>query len=128
MIVGIGVDSVEVARFAHWHTYSQKALLRIFSHSEIEYCLSVPVKSAERFAVRFAAREALFKAYSSWQPDHQIPFLTFCRATTIIKKNAPYVIIDPQVLSNSSNIKISLSLTHSKNTAIAFIILELLSP
>src|SRR5436853_5452168 len=102
MILGIGVDSVEIARFVHWHTFNRKKLLRIFSESEIEYCLSVTTKSAERFAVRFAVREALFKAYSSWNPDHQIPFLTFCKAVTISKKTGriPEVFLDNKIIPN----------------------------
>ena len=124
MILGIGVDSVEIARFAHWYTYSRKKLSKIFSDQEIDYCLSVPAKSAERFAVRFAAREALYKAYSSWKPDHQIPFLTYCKAVTISKKKSgiPEAALDDIIATNQCKILISLS--HSNTTAIAFAILE----
>ena len=123
MILGIGIDSVEITRFAHWHTYSQKQLLRVFGQSEIEYCLSLPIKSAERFAVRFAAREALFKAYSSWQPNHTIPFLTFCRAVTILKKdNVPFAQISSLNLTSKSSVLISLS--HTATIATAFAIFE----
>lgn len=123
MIVGIGIDSIEIARFAQWHTYSQKQLLRLFSHEEIAYCLSVTTKSAERFAVRFAAREALFKAYSAENPGHQIPFLKFCKAVTISKKNGiPVVVIDPQIITASYTILISL--THTATTATVFAIFE----
>lgn len=123
MIVGIGIDSIEIARFAQWHTYSQKQLLRIFSHEEIEYCLSNTAKSAERFAVRFAAREALFKAYSVGQPGHKIPFLKFCKAVTISKKNGiPFIKIEPQIIMASYTILISL--THTATIATAFAILE----
>lgn len=121
MILGIGIDSVEIARFAHWHNYNQKQLLRIYSQCEIDYCLASSVKSAERFAARFAAREALFKAYSFWQLDHTIPFLTFCKAITIIKKNgAPVPILDRSL----APCKALLSITHTATTATAFVILE----
>jgi len=123
VILGIGIDSVEITRFAHWHTYSQKQLLRVFGQSEIEYCLAVPTKSSERFAVRFAAREALFKAYSSWQPNHKTPFLTFCRAVTILKKNnVPFVEINLPNFSSKSSVLISLS--HTATIATAFVIFE----
>jgi holo-[acyl-carrier protein] synthase len=124
MILGIGVDSVEIARFEQWYTYSRKKLSKIFSDQEIDYCLSLPIKSAERFAVRFVAREALFKAYSSWKPDHQIPFLTFCKAVTISKKvsGVPEAVLDIIIVPDQSKILISLS--HSNATAIAFAILE----
>ena len=124
MILGIGVDSIEIARFAYWHTYARKKLLRIFSEIEIEYCLAVPTKSSERFAVRFAAREALFKAYSSWQPNHHIPFLSFCKAVTITKKTSgsPEAFLDTKIIPNNS--KIFISLSHTTTAATAFAILE----
>lgn len=121
MILGIGIDSIEIARFAHWHTYSKKKLLRIFSDQEIDYCLSVPAKSAERFAARFAAREAFFKAYSLWQPNHKIPFLIFCKVAKIVKDNGiPSIVLNPQL----GSCKIFVSLSHSQTVATAFVILE----
>ena len=83
MILGIGIDSVEIERFAHWHTYSDHSLSRIFSAEEIAYCRANPVLATQRFAVRFAAREALYKALSTAAPGNTIPFLTLCRAVTI---------------------------------------------
>lgn len=71
MVLGIGIDSVDIARFEQWHTYSHKKLLRVFSPAEIAYSLENPTKSAERFAVRFAAKEALFKALTPLRYIHQ---------------------------------------------------------
>ena len=94
MILGIGVDTIEIERFELWHTYSQKKLLRIFSALEIEYCLAQQNKSAERFAARFAAREALYRALSYAYPDNKLPFLTLCAHTTIQKiSQRPYVVL-----------------------------------
>jgi phosphopantetheine--protein transferase-like protein len=96
MIKGIGVDIVEIARFAQWHTFSHAQLRRIFSEQEIDYCLSVPAKSAERFAVRFAAREALFKALCQAGLGVPIPFLTLCAAVQVshAPSGAPELIVD----------------------------------
>jgi len=127
MIIGIGIDSVEVERFAHWHTYAPSTLHRIFSQEEINYCLSNLTKSAERFAVRFAAREAFFKALSSAYPAITIPFLTVCRSISITKldNQAPVLKIDWQkLLGTNSDIKSFVSLTHTKTVATAIIILE----
>lgn len=130
MIIGIGIDSVETKRFALWYRHDKQKLLRIFSKQEIEYCLSNLELSAQRFAVRFAAREALYKAISSYWPEHTLPFLTLCRATTIIKKRAPHIIFDNTILqpygTSLTGTKIHLSLTHTQQTATAFIILEAL--
>ena len=129
MIIGIGIDSVEIERFTPWHTYSHKKLERIFSKEEIEYCLSNTLLSAQRFAVRFAAREALFKAISQAIPEHCMPFLTLCRAVTISKNRAPVMLVNweifnghiiPESLIHS---RAFISLTHTQNTATAFVIL-----
>ncbi|GAG59168.1 unnamed protein product, partial [marine sediment metagenome] len=85
MIFGIGIDSVEIKRFAYWRQFNKKTLQRIFSSEEIDYCFITPVKSAERFAVRFAVREAFFKAYSSAFPEKIAPFLMICNQTIILQ-------------------------------------------
>jgi len=125
MILGIGVDSIEIERFLLWHTYSQKKLLRIFSQSEINYCLSNPQKSAERFATRFAAREALYKALSYAYPDKKIPFLTLCSKAMITKKaDMPYLTIHHDLGIDTSSLIIHLSLSHSRTIATAFVVIE----
>lgn len=129
MILGIGVDSVEIKRFATWSSYPQKMLLRIFSEQEIVYCLQNPTKTAERFAVRFAAREAFFKALSMYLPKHTVPFLTLCRLITIQKNknNSPYLMIDWEQIASYQPIKPTetlISFTHTKQIATAFIILQ----
>lgn len=128
MIVGIGIDSVEIARFIHWYAFEKKKLQRIFSAEEIHYCLANRELSSQRFAVRFAAREALFKALTVGFPNHRIPFLTLCGATTIIKKRAPELSISWQRLESYQikkppSLAIHLSLTHTKTIATALVIL-----
>ncbi len=120
MIIGIGIDSIEIDRFKEWHTYSDAQLLRIFSQEEIDYCRANPIKSAERFAVRFAAREALFKALP--QP---ISFLRLCKAVSIKKDphGKPIIFLNEKLI-NLENCKAWLSLTHTKTIATAMVILE----
>lgn len=125
MIIGIGIDTTEIDRFALWHTYSEKKLRRIFSLHEIEYCLQDIKKSRERFAVRFAAREALYKALSYAYPDITIPFLTLCAHTTIQKEGSrPILMLRDLYGITASSLSIHLSLTHSRTHAMAFVILE----
>ncbi len=125
MILGIGIDTVDIQRFALWHTYSPKKLARIFSPEEIEYCLSQPHKSAERFAVRFAAREALYKALCYAYPNNTFPFLTVCAHTTIEKRDQrPYCIVRNLRDIDTDSITIHLSLSHCPTYATAFVIIE----
>lgn len=124
MILGIGIDSVEIERFKEWHTYSEKSLSRIFSESEIAYCLSCPAKSAERFAARFAAREAFLKAFHQAMPAINIPLLTLCKAIKIAKaaNGAPLITIDWPLLK-SEPLCCLVSWTHTKATATAIILI-----
>jgi len=62
MIVGIGVDEVEVARMAAVLERTPTFRRRSFTDAEVEYADRVPGLAAERFAVRFAAKEAVLKA------------------------------------------------------------------
>jgi len=128
MIIGVGIDAVEISRFADWHSKSLARLRRIFSEPEIVYCLQNPAKSAERFAARFAAREAVYKVLHAHAP---IPFLTLARAITITKgqHGKPALIIDWQLLSTWDTpllrtVHWHLSLTHTNTTSIACIIGE----
>ena len=134
MIIGLGIDSVAVERFKAWNSYSFKQLKRVFSASEIEYCSANSLLSAQRFAVRFAAREALFKAISQALPTHSIPFLTLCRATTIkVVAKAPVITVETGLLSlygvplgscDPSYMNIVCSLSHTDQIATAIVILE----
>jgi len=130
MILGIGVDCIEIHRFIEWHTYSYKKLLRIFSEQEIKYCLKHTNKSAERFAARFAAKEAFFKAFSLMNPHVYIPFLTLCRYVSVQKyQERPLLWVNWQQIALTKPIQVSsiachLSLTHTKVCATAFIVIE----
>jgi holo-[acyl-carrier protein] synthase len=62
VIIGIGVDEVEVARMAAVLERTPTFRRRSFTDAEIAYADRVPGLAAERFAVRFAAKEAVLKA------------------------------------------------------------------
>src|SRR5579871_4076307 len=101
MIIGIGMDAVEAHRFTHWHTKPLRMLERVFSPSEITYCLQNKILSAQRFAIRFAAREAIYKIVNTHIPQcRAVPFLTLARAITITKATtgSPSITIDWQQL------------------------------
>lgn len=62
MIVGIGIDIVEINRLrATLDRQKERFLRRVFTPAEQEYC-SGHRDSLPHYAVRFAAKEALFKA------------------------------------------------------------------
>jgi holo-[acyl-carrier protein] synthase len=129
MIKGIGIDIVDIERFSHWHQYQSAQLQRIFSIEEIAHCLEYGKLSAGRFAVRFAAREAFFKAIQAAYPK-PLPFLTCCKAVYLSnnKQGTPQLTINWELLTAINPaiepLAVHVSLSHSKTTATAFVILE----
>ncbi|MGB2579941.1 holo-[acyl-carrier protein] synthase [Elusimicrobium simillimum] len=111
-IIGIGTDIVEVQRIAEFAENSA-ALIRIFSEAEIDYCLSKKNRY-EHFAVRFAAKEAVYKALPfDGVALKKIEVHNECTGAPII------VFDDPR--AKDLDIKISLSHTKKYATAVALI-------
>lgn len=132
MILGIGIDSVEIDRFKPWTKHSKERLLRIFSEHEIAYSLSNSKKTAERLAARFAAKEAFFKACALMAPGNDMPFLTLCKLVSVesLQNEPPKLLIDWQALSEMQNVlshdkpTFLLSITHTDRLATAIAIIE----
>ncbi len=65
MIAGIGIDAVSVERMADMlERFGTRFTVRVFTGAEIESCDSSPNR-AERYAARFAAKEAVMKSLST---------------------------------------------------------------
>lgn len=62
--VGLGIDIVETRRIARLARLNARFLRRVFSDEEIAYCRGKKGKW-QHFAVRFAAKEAVWKALGS---------------------------------------------------------------
>ena len=90
MIVGIGIDIIEVARIREALLRTERFRERIFTGAERSYCDSRGAVSAEHYAARFAAKEAALKALQtgwsggiSWQDveisakESGAPLITF---------------------------------------------------
>jgi holo-[acyl-carrier protein] synthase len=121
-IYGIGTDIVEVGRIAL--KLNQKGFIeRVFTPNEISYCLKQANKE-QHFAARFAAKEAYMKAMGSgWTAQTDFRDIEVKGN----KNGAPYINLHGKAFEffNSSNLKkILVSLSHTKQTAIAFVIIE----
>lgn len=64
MIIGIGTDIIEVDRIERAMRRSPRFCARVFTPAEQEYCMSCNIP-AQRFAGRFAAKEAVAKCLGS---------------------------------------------------------------
>jgi holo-[acyl-carrier protein] synthase len=70
MIFGIGIDIIEINRIRKSiEKFEDKFLNKIFTETELEYCLSKKNKY-QHFAARFAAKEAIAKALATgWNKE-----------------------------------------------------------
>ncbi|HTY89336.1 MAG TPA: holo-ACP synthase [Candidatus Acidoferrum sp.] len=124
MILGIGIDIIEVARVRASHErFGARFLNRILLEDEIAYCLGHK-DPAPFLAARFAAKEAISKAFGTgigaqlgWQ-DMEIR-----------KKNSgePFVVLHgkgDQLFRSRRAKRLLISLSHTVNYAAATAILE----
>jgi len=124
MIVGTGVDIAEVPRIAaSIRRFGDRFLRRIFTEGEIRYCES-KANRVERYAARFAAKEAAMKAIGTgWNHGVTWRDCEVCRAPggrptiTFHGKAAEFA-------AKLGAVHIALSLSHTEQFAIAQVILE----
>ncbi len=124
MIVGIGVDLVEVGRIERAvRRYGARFVGRVFTDREADYCRAGP-RPEERFATRFAAKEAALKALGvGWSQG-----VRFLEAE--ISNNelgAPAVTFSGRALELSRELgveRVHVSMTHHRDFAIAQVVLE----
>ncbi len=123
MIFGIGTDIIEMERIAEMVARGKQYLETVFTQKEIEYCES-KVRKSQHYAVRYAAKEAALKALGTGWRDG----LAFSDIEVIDdERGRPQVIVHGKVKEMFEQHQIkraSVSLAHSKESAIAVIILE----
>lgn len=124
MILGTGIDLIEVARIAaSYEKFGERFMRRVLVADEIAYCLTHK-NPAPFLAARFAAKEAISKAFGTgigaqlgWQ-DMEIRRK---------ESGEPYVVLHgkgAELFAARGAKKIHISLTHTENYAAATAILE----
>lgn len=127
MILGIGTDIAQVSRFKKW-VQNPSLLERFFNENEISHApsgISEDLqKTCEYFASRFACKEAFAKALGTG-------FSTFSLKEVFVTSNSegkPFM----NVTGNAENLvkerfgscNIHVSLSHEKEYAVAFVVIE----
>ena len=124
MIVGTGIDIAEAERIAQSIArFGGRFKERVFTAEEIRYCESKANK-AERYAARFAAKEAGMKAIGTgwsrgvnWR-DIEVRRLPGGRPTIVFHGKAA------EIFAKLGGVRAHLSITHTKQSAMAYVILE----
>ncbi|MFB3813547.1 MAG: holo-ACP synthase [Terriglobales bacterium] len=124
MIVGTGIDIVDVQRItAALERFGERFTRKVFTEGEIRYCESKQNR-AERYAARFAAKEAALKAIGtgwrrgvSWR-DIEVQREPGGRPTIAFAGRAA------EFAARLGMRRASLSLSHTAQHAIAQVLLE----
>ena len=108
-ISNVGIDIVDIERFRKKEYNKNKIFYeKIFSESEIQYCLSFK-NNSEHFAGKFAIKEAVKKSIKE--------NIGFREILTDQKKSKPHV-----VLKKKLSYRFLVSVSHEKDYAIAMVI------
>ena len=125
MVLGLGTDLIETRRVEESiDRYGERFLERIFTAGEIAYCLRKRKNAVESFAARFAAKEAGAKALGtgisrgvSWK-EFEVRREGGGRPTLHLSGRAAE-------LAEAMGVRrIQLSLTHSRELAMAVVVTE----
>jgi holo-[acyl-carrier protein] synthase len=124
MIVGTGIDIAEVPRIAaSIARFGDRFIRRIFTEGEIRYCGS-KANRMERYAARFAAKEAAMKAIGTgW--NHGVTWRDV--EVTRLPGGRPTISFHGKAAEFAAKLgvkQVALSLTHTAEHAIAQVILE----
>jgi len=124
MIVGTGIDIAEVPRIADSiERFGERFLNRIFTEGERRYC-DAKANRVERYAARFAAKEAGMKAIGTgW--NHGVTWKDV--EVTRMPGGRPTLSFHGKAAEFATKLgakNIALSLTHTADYAMAQVILE----
>lgn len=123
-VLGIGVDLVEAQRIEHsLERFGERFLHRVFTAGEIAYCQSMKYP-ARHFAARFAAKEAVSKAFSTG-----IGKSMGWKDIDVHRQESgqPYVVLEggaKELARARGVVHVWITLSHTDHHAVAMIVLE----
>ena len=119
MTVGVGVDVVEIDRFEASLRKRPRLAERCFTEAEQAYCSRKPYPP-QHYAARFAAKEAVGKALGIG--------MTRWREVEVVRgRGAPTIALHGKYAERARQLgvtRVHVSLTHGRDTAMAFAIAE----
>ena len=123
MIIGVGIDMIEVDRVAEKIGKDQGFREKIFSVNEILFCES-KVNSGENYAARFAAKEAFLKATGQGLALgynlSDVEVIPDTNGKPSLALNGAF----KQLATENNWNKIHVSLSHLKSVACAVVVIE----
>jgi holo-[acyl-carrier protein] synthase len=124
MITGCGVDIVEISRIsALAERHGDRFLKKLFTPAEIEYCRRFK-NQGERYAARFAAKEAVFKALGTgWREgirwlDVEVTHRPSGKPELVLRGRAR------ELADGQGVTRMEISISHADHYAVAQVIFE----
>lgn len=126
MIIGIGVDIIEIERVRQAIQNNKNFLSKLFTEKEIDYFISRNMNS-EVIAGNFAAKEAVSKALGTGIRGFSFKDIEILRnelgkPEVILHSGAK--LIGNKLIGNNNSLMIHLSISHNNSSAIAYSVLE----
>ena len=126
MIIGIGVDIIEIERVRQAIQNNKNFLSKLFTEKEIDYFISRNMNS-EVIAGNFAAEEAVSKALGTGIRGFSFKDIEILRnelgkPEVILHSGAK--LIGNKLIGNNNSLRIHLSISHNNSSAIAYSVLE----
>jgi len=122
MIYGIGTDIIEVERIKSLALqYGDRFLKRIFTQTEIDYCEQFGDKKYLHYAARFAMKESFSKAIGTGLTQG----FKFTEVGIVNQPGGkPEIVLDGGLKDKYEKYKTGVSLTHTEQNAVAFVVME----
>ena len=123
MKIKCGTDIIEIDRIkSSIENTGEGFLNRVYTKNEIQYCESKKTQKYQRYAARFAAKEAVFKAISPLLEDKY----SICWKDIEVQNNSQGRPIVNLIGEGYKNIEqIDLSISHCKTYAVASVVVIL---
>ena len=126
MIIGIGVDIIEIERVRQAIQNTKNFLSKLFTEREIDYFISRNMNS-EVIAGNFAAKEAVSKALGTGIRGFSFKDIEILRnelgKPEVILHNGANL-IGNKLVGNNNSLRVHLSISHNNSSAIAYSVLE----
>ena len=126
MIIGIGLDIIEIERVRQAIQNNKNFLSKLFTEREIDYFISRNMNS-EVIAGNFAAKEAVSKALGTGIRGFSFKDIEILRnelgKPEVILHNGANL-IGNKLVGNNNSLRVHLSISHNNSSAIAYSVLE----
>jgi holo-[acyl-carrier protein] synthase len=121
MIRGIGVDIIEIERIRESiQSQGEQFLGKVFTAQEIAYC-SAKHNSAQHYAARFAAKEAVSKALSTgWAGEFRWKDVEL----TNDPSGQPHIVLHGPLREGLMGSSVFVSMSHSHSHVVAMVIID----